>query len=179
MLTMLMLALLACSDPPSVGPEAEPAQGCPTDQPDLVVISIDTTRADRLGFMDHPAAQTPNLDALAARGQVFTGAIAPVPRTTPAIASLMTGLAPHHHGAREVGEVMTAPSPLALTTRPHHSPSPSRSVITLSDHPHQSSSHITLALALTLNATIPLPCPKPWQCSWPSYSPFLSPKLAL
>ena len=114
MLTMLMLALLACSDPPSVGPEAEPAQGCPTDQPDLVVISIDTTRADRLGFMDHPAAQTPNLDALAARGQVFTGAIAPVPRTTPAIASLMTGLAPHHHGAREVGEVMTAPSPLAL-----------------------------------------------------------------
>ena len=94
MLTTLLLALLACSDPPSVGLQAEPSR-MPTDQPDLVIISIDTTRADRLGFMGHPAARTPSLDALA-RGQVFTGAIAPVPRTTPAIASLMTGLAPHH-----------------------------------------------------------------------------------
>jgi len=110
---LFLLSIMACSDPPKQSLQPEPAQGCPTDQPDVVIVSIDTTRADRLGFMNHPAAQTPHLDALAARGHVFTGAIAPVPRTTPAIASLMTGLAPHHHGAREVGEVMTASAPLA------------------------------------------------------------------
>ena len=110
---LLFLSMMGCSDPStvSVSPEATPS--CPVDQPDIVMVSIDTTRADRLGFMGHPTAETPHLDALAARGHVFTGAIAPVPRTTPAIASLMTGLAPHHHGAREVGEVMTAPAPLA------------------------------------------------------------------
>ena len=80
---------LACSSPP-------PA-------PEILVFSVDTLRTDRLGFAGHDAAQTPRLDALASRGRVFVGATTPLPRTTPGLASLQTGLAPHHHGSREVG----------------------------------------------------------------------------
>jgi len=66
-----------------------------------------------LGYAGYPKARTPNLDALAARGHVFEQAITPVPRTTPALGSLLTGLSPHRHGAREVGEKMTATETVA------------------------------------------------------------------
>jgi arylsulfatase A-like enzyme len=74
----------------------------------VLIISIDTLRADRLGFMGYESARTPNLDSLAENGRIYTQATTPVPRTTPALASLQTGLAPDAHGAREVGEKMTA-----------------------------------------------------------------------
>ena len=116
MLVLLSL-MLACIDSgesiPAAAPEPTGARTCPTGRPDVVIASVDTTRADRLGFMGLATANTPTLDGLAAAGHVFTGAIAPVPRTTPALASLMTGLAPHHHGAREVGEVVNAEITLA------------------------------------------------------------------
>lgn len=70
--------------------------------PDVLVVTVDTLRADRLGFAGHDDARTPALDALAARGRTFTQAITPLPRTTPALASLLTGQAPHRHGSREV-----------------------------------------------------------------------------
>ena len=81
-------------------------------QPDVVIVSIDTLRADRLGYTGYAGARTPVLDALAAAGTVFRQATTPVPRTTPALASMMTGLAPHHHGSREVGDVIVAPQRL-------------------------------------------------------------------
>lgn len=68
----------------------------------LILLSIETLRADHLGIAGHPEAHTPNLDRLLASGTYFTQAITPLPRTTPALASLLTGLAPHHHGSREV-----------------------------------------------------------------------------
>jgi arylsulfatase A-like enzyme len=74
----------------------------------MILITVDTLRADRLGYMGYAAASTPNIDALAADGSVFTQAITTMPRTTPAVASLMTGLWPHHHGSREVGAPMRA-----------------------------------------------------------------------
>lgn len=74
--------------------------------PDVIVITVDTLRADRLGYMGYAGASTPNIDSLAASGTAFTQAITTMPRTTPAVASLMTGLWPHHHGSREVGEPM-------------------------------------------------------------------------
>jgi len=70
----------------------------------LLIVSVDTLRADALGFAGYEAAQTPNLDRLAAEGTVFTRAIAPIPRTTPALGSLLTGRWPQHHGSREVGD---------------------------------------------------------------------------
>ncbi len=72
-------------------------------QPNIVLITIDTLRADRLGAYGYAGARTPHLDALAARGRRFDQATTPLPRTTPALASLLTGLEPRSHGSREVG----------------------------------------------------------------------------
>jgi len=67
------------------------------------VITVDTLRADRLGAYGYEKARTPNIDALAARGVLFSNATTPLPRTTPAVASLLTGLWPKNHGSRDVG----------------------------------------------------------------------------
>jgi choline-sulfatase len=65
----------------------------------LLLITLDTTRADYLGCYGS-SGHTPALDALARRGVLFSQAITPAPITLPAHASLLTGLYPHHHGAR-------------------------------------------------------------------------------
>ena len=111
MMGLLFMGLFACSTAeiePETSPRAQPEPSCAvdSDKPDVLLLTIDTLRADRLGFAGHAAAQTPNLDALAARGHTFTQAITPVPRTTPALSSMLTGQSPHHHGAREVGDLM-------------------------------------------------------------------------
>jgi len=72
------------------------------ERPNVLLITIDTLRADRLSGAGYPRATTPNLDALAAEGLRFTHAETPRAKTTPAIASLMTGLYPHGHGARDL-----------------------------------------------------------------------------
>jgi choline-sulfatase len=67
----------------------------------LVIITLDTTRADRLsvyGFMD---AAMPHLDRLAREGVVFDQATSPAPLTLPAHCSLFTGLFPPAHGVRD------------------------------------------------------------------------------
>ncbi len=80
--------------------------GCTDRQPqprNLLLITLDTLRADRLGSYGHQAAQTPNLDRLAARGLRFTRAVTVMPLTLPAHASLMTGTHPGFHGVRDNG----------------------------------------------------------------------------
>jgi arylsulfatase len=74
----------------------------------VILITVDTLRADRIGVYGHAAARTPALDALARRGALFLAATTPFPRTTPALASLLTGRLPWRHGSREVGQPMTA-----------------------------------------------------------------------
>jgi arylsulfatase A-like enzyme/Flp pilus assembly protein TadD len=72
-------------------------------RPNLLLISIDTLRADRLGSYGHAGAETPALDALAARGWRFTQATTVTPLTLPAHASLLTGTFPPYHGVRDNG----------------------------------------------------------------------------
>lgn len=75
----------------------------------VVLLTVDTLRADAVGaarLRDDVA--TPHLDRLAASGVYFTQAIAPLPRTTPSLASLLTGLYPQHHGSLEVGDPIRA-----------------------------------------------------------------------
>jgi len=67
----------------------------------IVLISIDTLRADRLPAYGYAKGRTPHLDALAREGVVFEDAISPCPLTLPAHASLMTGLWPPRHGVRD------------------------------------------------------------------------------
>lgn len=66
----------------------------------VVLVTIDTLRADRLGCYGAEGAHTPNVDTLAASGVRFETAISRVPLTLPAHASLMTALDPPQHGVR-------------------------------------------------------------------------------
>jgi arylsulfatase A-like enzyme/Tfp pilus assembly protein PilF len=69
----------------------------------LVVITLDTTRADRLGAYGYPHAGTPNLDALGQEGVVFEHASTAAPLTLPAHSTLFTGRFPPEHGVRDNG----------------------------------------------------------------------------
>ena len=73
--------------------------GCTTDPgpPDIVVVVIDTLRADHTGVYGHSRPTTPELDALAAEGLRFNRGYAHSGWTLPSFASLFTGLAPHDH----------------------------------------------------------------------------------
>ncbi len=68
----------------------------------LLLVSIDTCRADRIGCYGG-AVETATLDALAARGVRFADVSAPTPLTAPSHASLLTGLYPDRHGVRDNG----------------------------------------------------------------------------
>jgi arylsulfatase A-like enzyme/Tfp pilus assembly protein PilF len=73
-------------------------------RPNVLLITIDTLRADHLGCYGDAGAATPVLDALAARGVRFATAVAHVPLTTPSHASILTGLTPLRHGVRDNGD---------------------------------------------------------------------------
>ncbi|MDE0895961.1 MAG: sulfatase, partial [Planctomycetota bacterium] len=69
------------------------------EQPDIVLIVIDTLRADRLSCYGNERQTSPNIDALALRGARFENAFAPAPWTLPSTASMLTGRLPQVHGA--------------------------------------------------------------------------------
>lgn len=69
--------------------------------PDLILITIDTLRADALGFAGNARVKTPYLDSLAARGLVFTNAHAHNVVTLPSHTNILTGLYPYQHGIRD------------------------------------------------------------------------------
>jgi arylsulfatase A-like enzyme/Flp pilus assembly protein TadD len=72
-------------------------------RPDVLLITLDTTRADHLGTYGYPQPTTPALDALAAEGAVFTQAYTTNPITLPAHSSMLTGTYPMFHGVRDNG----------------------------------------------------------------------------
>lgn len=74
-----------------------------TRRPNIILITCDTLRADRIGAYGSASARTPNLDALAARSIRFERAYATYPKTNPALASLLTGRYPSAHGVRRNG----------------------------------------------------------------------------
>ncbi|MBI4161911.1 MAG: sulfatase [Acidobacteria bacterium] len=71
-----------------------------TDLPNVLLIVLDTVRADALSASGNPLASTPSLDRLAAEGIYFTRAISPSSWTPPGHASLFTGLYPTSHGTQ-------------------------------------------------------------------------------
>ncbi|MBN2385332.1 sulfatase [bacterium] len=66
--------------------------------PNLVLVSLDTLRADHLGCYGYPVSISPWIDWLSRQGSLITQAITPYPSTAPAHISLMTGLFPMQHG---------------------------------------------------------------------------------
>jgi choline-sulfatase len=67
----------------------------------VCLITIDTLRADHVGCYGYAEAVSPNIDALARTGFLFTNAVTPAPLTGPAHASLLTGVLPPVHGLRD------------------------------------------------------------------------------
>ena len=82
----------------------------------VVLITLDTTRADRIGCYGYREADTPNLDRLANEGLRFADAASCVPITLPAHCSIMTGLDPPRHGVRSNGQFGLAESCATLAT---------------------------------------------------------------
>jgi arylsulfatase A-like enzyme/Tfp pilus assembly protein PilF len=83
----------------------------------LVIITLDTTRADRIGAYGEPSHATPNIDRLAAEGVLFEHTVAPAPLTLPAHASLFTGEDPPFHGVRDNGGYILDSSKTTLAER--------------------------------------------------------------
>ena len=71
--------------------------------PHILLVSVDTLRADRLSSYGYERHTTPNIDKLLARGVRFSDARTIEPLTAPALASMLTSLPPHEHGASRNG----------------------------------------------------------------------------
>ena len=86
-------------------------------RPNVVIITLDTTRWDRLGCTGDPTAHTPNIDALAARGVLFDRAYAATALTLPSHTTIMTGLEPPAHGVHANGHFRASSSLTTLAER--------------------------------------------------------------
>ncbi|MFA6049410.1 MAG: sulfatase [Candidatus Micrarchaeia archaeon] len=87
---------------------AHAAENPSREQPNIVLISIDTLRADHVGAYGYYRNTTPNIDALAARGVLFENAISQAPWTLPSHVSIFTSLNPDEHGSTELN--LSSPS---------------------------------------------------------------------
>lgn len=101
-------ALAGCErgPPPLVAVDIGAARGA-----NVVLITLDTVRADHLGCYGHSPSVTPNLDRLCAQGLRFDNAVTPAPITLPAHTTLFSGLTPAHHGVRYNAEFPRAAHP--------------------------------------------------------------------
>lgn len=72
----------------------------PEQAPDVLIVTIDTCRADHIGAYGNPIIRTPWIDRLAKHGTTAIEAIAPIPVTTSSHATIFTGLEPSQHGSR-------------------------------------------------------------------------------
>ncbi|MBW3670195.1 MAG: sulfatase-like hydrolase/transferase [Acidobacteria bacterium] len=94
LLLVFALISLACfSSPAETSLEQEPL--------DIILVTIDTLRADTLGYAGHPRVSTPFLDRIASEGIVFTNAHAHNVVTLPSHANILTGRLPYEHGVRD------------------------------------------------------------------------------
>jgi Tfp pilus assembly protein PilF len=104
-IVVILLATTAMCAAANAGPGS-------TSAPPVILISIDTLRADHLSCYGYRKIATPHFDALAEQGTRFVNVEAPVPMTLPSHTSLMTSTYPFVHGVEENGERV---QPNALT----------------------------------------------------------------
>jgi arylsulfatase A-like enzyme/Tfp pilus assembly protein PilF len=82
-------------------------------KPNIILITLDTTRADRMGFLGSPRGLTPNLDRLASQAVVFTRAYSQVPLTTSSHATILSGTYPQFHQVDYPGVPLPSDLPYA------------------------------------------------------------------
>src|SRR5690242_11257664 len=104
-----LLALAGCRQAERNSVEVKPAQ-----PRNLLLVTIDTLRADRLGCYGNTKVETPNLDRLAHSGALFENAVTHVPLTAPSHASIFTGTYPTVHKVRDTGGFVLEPSHITL-----------------------------------------------------------------
>ena len=80
----------------------------------VLVVTMDTTRADHIACYGNKGIRTPNIDALAQNGVLCAKAYTPSPSTLPGHSTIFTGLYPHHHGARANGTFKLGPEQVTL-----------------------------------------------------------------
>jgi choline-sulfatase len=109
-LALLVLALASCKtarkDSTGAGPKLRPIN--------LVLVTIDTLRADRLHCYGNDRIETPTLDRIAQRGVLFEQAVAQTPLTPPSHASIFTGTYPNVHKVRNTGGFVLQASNVTL-----------------------------------------------------------------
>ncbi len=108
----LLLMLVVCAEavnPPGKA-ASKPATPAAT-SPNVILITLDTTRADRMGFLGSDRGLTPNLDDLAKQGVVFTRAYSHVPLTPPSHATILTGTYPQFNHVNDFGKRLPANVP--------------------------------------------------------------------
>jgi choline-sulfatase len=100
----LILALLSadCSHSPDRGETRQTETPKPRNA-NILLITLDTLRADHISSYNPRSVPTPHIDALAARGVRFLQAVAQVPLTTPSHACILTGTYPQVHKVRDMG----------------------------------------------------------------------------
>ena len=109
-MSLLLAVLWACSTPPPP-PEPRPLG------PSVLIVTLDTTRADRLGVYGYSAAHTPTLDRLASQGLRFDRAYATAALTIPSHSSIFTGRYPPSHGVRDNGDFVLGDEAITLAER--------------------------------------------------------------
>src|SRR5512137_2983884 len=80
---------------------AGPLAAAPAAKPNILLITVDTLRADHLGCYGAANVRTPAVDRLAARGSLFTRAFAHNPLTLPSHANILLGLTANAHGVHD------------------------------------------------------------------------------
>src|SRR3989442_15836893 len=100
-----LLPLLICLTSNSLPSLAAPGN--------VILITLDTVRADRMGFLGSDRNLTPNLDALARQSVVFTRAYSQVPLTTASHATILTGTYPQYHQVNDFGVPLPPDVPFA------------------------------------------------------------------
>lgn len=111
-LPAILLATASCGPEPRSGEKQSAAA-----PHNVLLITVDTLRADALGFVGHRSVSTPTLDRLAAAGRIFDAAHAHCVTTLPSHASLLTGLYPYQHGVRHNGGYVLPDNASTLATR--------------------------------------------------------------
>jgi arylsulfatase A-like enzyme/Flp pilus assembly protein TadD len=125
--TVALLGAMACQSsrkneateiPSGAQPSQAPAQ--PTSGPikptNIVFITLDTVRADRLHCYGNAKIKTPTIDGLASSGVLFEKAVAQAPLTLPSHASMFTGTNPNVHHVRDTGGFVLQPSSVTMAT---------------------------------------------------------------
>src|SRR5512144_3085711 len=102
--------LLAAMSSGAVSPGAAPSR------PNIVLVTIDTLRADHVGAYGRVGVHTTTIDRLAREGVLVEDAVVAVPQTRPSHATILTGLLPYQHGLRDNYSPPLAPATPTLAS---------------------------------------------------------------